>query len=57
MNKPLNNASVDPSIDVFDGALAIQGLNKPIKMIYGEKYLSIFCHIFAIMKIIPNQFE
>ncbi len=57
MNKPLNNASVDPSIDVFDSALAIQGLNKPKKMINGEKYLSIFCHVFAIMKIIPNQFE
>jgi hypothetical protein len=57
VNKPLNNASVDPSIDVFDSALAIQGLNKPKKMINGEKYLSIFCHVFAIMKIIPNQFE
>ncbi len=28
---PLNYASVNLSIDVFDGALATQGLNKPMK--------------------------
>jgi hypothetical protein len=29
---PVNYASVDLSIEVFDGALATQGLNKPIKI-------------------------
>jgi hypothetical protein len=31
MVDPLNYASVNPSIEVFDGVLATQGLNKPIK--------------------------
>ncbi len=31
--EPVNYASVNLSIKVFDGALATQGLNKPIKMI------------------------
>ena len=31
MNFPLNYTSVNLSIEVFDGALATQGLNKPIK--------------------------
>ncbi len=29
---PLNYASVDRSIEVVDGVLATQGLNKPIKI-------------------------
>ncbi len=32
MMDPLNYASVDPSIEGFDAALATQGLNKPIKI-------------------------
>ncbi len=31
MMDPLNYASVNLSIKVFDGALATRGLNKPIK--------------------------
>jgi hypothetical protein len=33
MMDPLNNASINLSIEVFDVSLATQGLNKPIKMI------------------------
>ncbi len=42
MMDPLNYASVDLSIDGFDGALAKHGLNKPIKIMCGEKLLSNF---------------
>ncbi len=31
MMDPLNYALVDKSIEVFDGALATQGLNKPLE--------------------------
>ncbi len=34
MMDPLNFVSVDLSLDVYDGALATQGLNKPIKKGY-----------------------
>jgi hypothetical protein len=37
MNNLLNYASVDPSIGVFDDALAKHGLNKAIKNICCEK--------------------
>jgi hypothetical protein len=38
MMEPLNYATVNPFIDVFDGALATQSQNKP-KKLYAASYL------------------
>ncbi len=40
MMDPLNYASPDQSIEAFEGALATQGLNKPIKF---DMLLNIRC--------------
>ncbi len=47
MMDPLNYVSVDLSLDVFDGALATQGLNKAIKKYTAELQLPLtsFLHI------------
>jgi hypothetical protein len=42
MMDPLNYASVDPSIDVFDGGLAALVLNKHIKKLYVAEFQLLF---------------
>ena len=42
MMDPLNYASLDQSIEAFEGALATQGLKKPIKF---DKLLNFSCFL------------
>ena len=53
MLNSLNYASVDQSIEVFDGAVATQGLNKP-KKLYVVKNSSAF---FATYLLLCKSFQ
>ncbi len=48
MVDPLSYASVDLSTEVFDGALAMQGLNKPIKKRYAAKFQLLLTFFYTI---------